>query len=467
MTTAGTSASATLAHWARELTLDDVPASVRAAAARHLLDGLGTTLSAARRGLGQPAVTVARSLGGPPEASILGTTDRLSAPAAALANGVQLHALDFDDTHAVGLVHATAGVLPALVAAGQQHGADGAAVLLTAVAGYEAVCRITAASPHGFHARGLHATHIGAVLSSALITGLLAGDDTDVIVNALGIAGSAAGGLLEFLNSGSSTKQLHPGTAAMNGIIAARLAAAGATGPASVLEGDKGLYAALSARPADIASITEGLGSRWETTAIGIKPYPACQLMHNALEAATQVLPKLGNPSDVTRIVAEIHPDSVPTVAEPRAMKLTPRSAYGAKFSVQWSLAALLIDGQITADTYAAESIARPEVRELATRVELTTITRAAYAADAPGRVDIELADGRHLVGEVAASRGTIHAPMTDADVTEKFLANCGPTPAARELANAVLGLATLPGLEPLVTLAATVVSVAKEQHPA
>ena len=147
-----------LAEWAvGDLT---VPDAVLRAAVRHLTDGLGAAVAGARAGSASPAVTVATGLGGGPEATILGTTTRVSAPAAALANGTLVHALDFDDTHAGGLVHATAVVLPAAFAVGEQVGAAGWQILEAAVVGYEVACRVAAAAPHAFHAGGLHATMV-------------------------------------------------------------------------------------------------------------------------------------------------------------------------------------------------------------------------------------------------------------------------------------------------------------------
>ncbi len=447
-----------LAAWAHDLALDQVPDGVRRAACLHLLDGLGTALAAALARAAEPAVQVAAGLGGPPEATILGTGTRVSAPAAALANGTLLHALDFDDTHPGGLVHATAAVLPAALAVGEQAGASGAEVLRTAIAGYEAVCRIAAAAPHGFHARGIHATSACGVFSAALIAALLARSPVPVITDALGMAGSAAGGLLEFLSTGASTKQLHPGMAAHSGILAARLAAAGATGPASVLEGGKGLYAALSARPASLARVLDGLGQRWETAAVGIKPYPACQLLHATLDAVGRVLAQVPDPGEVVSVVACVHPDSAAIVCEPWPAKLRPRTAYDAKFSLPWSVAALLADRAVGLSTYSAESIARPQVAELASRVRAVRTAGDGPAADAAGRVDIVLTDGRTVTGEVPGSRGTAAEPMTDADVIAKFTANCGGSPVAAELAGAVLGLAALPSLRCVPDLARRVI---------
>ena len=310
----GVTVAQSLAAWGLALRPSDVPADARHAAARHLLDGVGLAVVAHVSGAAEPSLRVARSLEGPPEARILGGSEFISAPAAAMADGALVHALDFDDTHAGGLVHATAVVLPAAFTVGQHTGASGADVLTAAVFGYEVVCRIAMASPHGFHARGLHATQVAGVFSSAAVMAKLGGCDLDTTVNALGIAGSSAGGLLEFLTTGASTKQLHPGMASLNGQLAVRFAACGATGPETVLEGPHGVFAALSARPADIAGITAELGSRWEVKRIGIKPYPSCQLMHVSLDATRQVLARIPSPDAVRGIVADVHPDSAATL---------------------------------------------------------------------------------------------------------------------------------------------------------
>jgi 2-methylcitrate dehydratase PrpD len=442
-----------LAEWVAGLRLDDVPPAVRHAACRHLLDGLGTALAAARRRAAEPAVAVATGLGGPPEATVLGSGTRISAPAAALANGTLVHALDFDDTHAVGLVHATAAVLPAALAVGEQVGASGEEVLTAAVAGYEVVCRLAAAAPHAFHARGLHATSVCGVLAAAAVTGRLSGLDTDRLTDALGIAGSSAGGLLEFLHTGAATKQLHPGLAGSAGILAARLAAAGATGPDTVLEGGYGLYAALAGRPdADAASVLDGLGERWETTCITVKPYPACQLLHAALDAARR-LPR----RDPVAVVADLHPDAVPIVAEPRAAKLRPRTPYEAKFSLPWSVAAMLVDGRVGLDTYAPDRLHRSELAALAERVTVRVVPAPGPAADAPGRVAAALRDGSEVVGEVPCSSGGPASPLSDGDLVAKAVTNVGgASPAADDLVHATLDLADQADLGALLAAATT-----------
>ncbi len=428
----------------------EVPAAVDAAARRHLLDGFGAAVAGHRSGAVDAVLEVASGLGGPPEAAPLGSQERIGAPAAALATGALVHALDFDDTHAGGLVHATAVVLPAVLAVGQQVGATGRQALDAAVVGYETVCRIAAAAPHGFHNRGLHATMVAGVFSSALVTSRLTGQDAATATDALGIAGSQAGGLLAFLGTGASTKQLHPGLASHAGILAARLAAAGASGPETVLDGPHGLYDALSGVPADPASVVERLGERWETTRIGIKPYPACQLMHVTLDAVREVAAREGfDAADVVSVVADVHPDSAPTVCPPDRDLAHPHSPYAAKFSLPWSTAAMLLDGTVGLATYEPASLARSEVADLAARVAWNVTAPTGHAADAPGRVVVRLSDGREVIGSVTGSAGTTAHPLTDAQLLEKFFGNAGPE--GRAVADPVEHLADEPGLDELV----------------
>ncbi|GAA3617447.1 hypothetical protein GCM10022419_123610 [Nonomuraea rosea] len=462
-----TTAAAVLAGWALGLSLDAVPARARQAAIRHLTDGFGCAVAAPPHG--SPAVAVALELGGPPQATIIGTRARVGAPAAALANGALVHALDFDDTHAGGLVHATAPVLPVAFAVGEETGASGAEVLVAALIGYEVICRLGAAAPHGFHARGLHATSVCGVLAAALVAARLYGLGPRQAVHALGIAGSQAGGLLEFLSTGADTKRLHPGLAAHAGILAARLARAGATGPDTVLEGEHGLYGALLGRPG--VRPAGRLGEVWEVTRITVKPYPACQLLHAALDAARNAMtpprdahdlrdlrdgrgargpgdardlrdPRdphglhdlhglrdlrdgrgargIGDAGDIEQVVAEVHPDAAAIVCGPG--KERPRTPYEAKFSLPWSVAAMLLDGAVDVRTY--ERVDRPEVTALAGRIAHEVVAFPGAAADQPGRLRVRFADGTRVVGQVPRSAGGPDDPAAGELVRRKALAN-------------------------------------------
>ncbi|GIE34284.1 2-methylcitrate dehydratase [Actinoplanes italicus] len=401
-----------LARWAAGLAWPALPPAVIGAAREHLIDAAGCAVAGIRRGAAEPALTVARGLGGPPEARLF-TGERVGAVAAAFGNAVAVHALDFDDTHAGGLVHASAVNVPVALAVGEQTGARGSDVITAVVAGLEVTCRLGAAAPHGFHARGLHATSMCGVIGAAVTAGKLLGLDETRLAHAIGIAASGASGLLEFLHSPASTKQLHPGTAAANGILAARLAAAGATGPAGAVDGEYGLFRTMTGRAPDRDALLGALGLRWETTRIGIKPYPACQLTHASIDAAGEFT---GSPPSALTVT--LHPDAVPIVGGPE--KRHPRSAYEAKFSVYWCVAAMVIDGWVDLDTF--DNLDRPDVLSLASRITVVTGAADSVAADAPGIVAgddriarVERSSGGGARTKAAANLGPHAGALIDA----------------------------------------------------
>jgi 2-methylcitrate dehydratase PrpD len=441
-------AAETFADWALSLRLAGVPDDVTHAASRHLLDGLGCAVAAARLGAAPYATALASSERG--GATVIGLGHRVPAHTAALANGILMHALDYDDTHTEALVHATAAVFPAAFAVGEQVDASGEEVLAACIAGYETVLRLGAAVTHGFHARGFHATSVCGVFAAALAAAKLMGLSVDQTTNALGIAGSAAAGSLEFLSTGAATKQLHPGLASMNGIVAARLAAAGAEGPASIFEGDYGLFRSYVGASVAAQDLTEGLGTRWETTRITIKPYPACQLSHASLDALSVLRGQLDDPGEVTEIRAALPSASLPIVCEPAEGKRRPRTPYEGKFSLQYSLASLFVDGSLGLDSFSPAALERPDVLAVADRVTFTERPFDGAPADAPGVVDVVLTGGALRGFRVERSRGGPDWPLSDEEVVAKFLANFGSDRAA-SVTDRMLHLSREPAIGPLL----------------
>jgi 2-methylcitrate dehydratase PrpD len=443
----GPPAASRFVEWAWSLRTDAVPAAVREAAACHALDTVGTVLAAARLGEGAASVTVASGFPDSLGATVLGSTQKVATPFAALANGTLAHALDYDDTHAGALVHPSAVVLPVALAVAEERHLGGARVLTATVAGIELMTRLGAAVPHGFHRRGLHATSVCGVFAAALVASMLLELTEEQAVSALGIAGSQAAGSLEFLHTGSDTKTLHPGLAALSGIIAARLAEAGAQGPASVFEGENGFFRSYTGEGVTAGDLVEGLGSRWETLAVGIKAYPVCQLLHASLDALRSLgtddaALSLAPLSDRVRTVRFTVPeDAVPIVCEPAGDKRRPRTPYEAKFSLPWCAGVLLVDGRIDLDSFLPDRLGRQDVAALADAVSYVATRPGVPAADAPGQLEVHLVDGTVLRGSVERARGTAANPLTAQDVVEKFVANTGRRPGAAATAELILGL--------------------------
>ncbi len=437
-----------------------IPDEVADRAVLHLLDGVGCGLAAHGLGEGAEARTVVAAQGGAPHADVIGLPERLPAPAAALANGTMVHALDFDDTHPVSICHITTVVAPAAFAMAQAHGRSGAELVAAYVAGCEAVARIGAAAPGAFHLRGFHATGVCGVFGAALAAARLAGLDPGRTAQALGIAASFAPGILEFLGDGSTTKRLHAGGAAQAGVLAALLAAAGATGPPTAIEGRFGVFQThlgIDATEA-LAEAAADLGERWETMAMAIKPYPACHFMHGCLEATEFLMAEHGiTAADVRSIHVRVAEPGVGLILEPAATKPTPSTPYDAKFSLPFSIAALLTRGSIDVTTYTEASLGDPAVEALA-RLVTYEATPLGEVPDAfGGEVVLGLAGGS-VAHSVPIPRGSAGRRMDEAAVTAKFLANAGlvlGAEGAERRCGEILGLRDRPGVGGLLTSSA------------
>jgi 2-methylcitrate dehydratase PrpD len=350
--------------------------------------------------------------------------------------------------------------VPAVLAAGEAAGRSGLEALVAAVAASEIVARLGMAATGTFHGRGFHPTSVCGVFGAAAAAARLEGADVRGTVNALGIAGSLAGGLFEYLADGSATKPIHAGAAAESGIQAARLAARGATGPASVLEGRYGLYAAFAdLHGVDLEAALADLGERWETPRIAFKPYPACHFIHAPLDAVAALVREHGlRSADVREIVVHVPAPGVPLVCEPLAEKRAPRTPYDAKFSLPFAIGALFADGEVGVATYSAAKLADRSVIEVAAKVRHEPRDFPTFPRSFPGAARIVLADGRTVEATVDAQRGGAESPMTPAEVAAKFRANAAlalPEAAVARLEDAVLGLDGARTLAPVAAILA------------
>lgn len=413
------------------------PSEVVDKVATHLLDLLGVALAASRQDFAPSVRVVAAALGGPEEATGIGVASRLAAPNAALLNGTLAHGVDYDDTHLRSIVHPSATVTPAALAVAEETGAGGQALAAAIAVGLETAVRIGLAAEGEFHDRGLHATPIAGVFGATLAAGMLYRLPEDRLVSALGLAASMAGGLLEFLTDGTSAKRLHGGWAAHGGVMAARLAGAGLSGPAGGLDGRFGLLPVLFGDDADPARIVSDLGRRWEMLDIALKPYPCCHFIHAFLDVASELRLGLGvaagEPAsdDVLDRIASVEcgvvPLTLPVICEPRETKLRPQTPYDAQFSLPFSIALLLAHGRLTLDEYDADSIRDERIGALAARVHVVPEPRDEFPARFPGRLRLTLTDGRCFEGDRSENRGGPGAHLSWDEVVAKFRVGAEP----------------------------------------
>ncbi|MFW6289813.1 MAG: MmgE/PrpD family protein, partial [Mariniphaga sp.] len=283
-----------LSDFVSNLRFDQVPETTVEKARMCMLDYLGAVYAGVQTREASLARGFAGKLGGNPQATVAGTGGgKSSSPLAALVNAVTCHALELDDAHryATGL-HPGATIIPAAMAAGEHLSCTAERIWLAIIAGYEVAGRVGRAINPSHRYRGFHSTGTVACLGAAAAGAKLLGLDTKKTAWAIGISGSLAGGIFEFLAEGSMNKLLHAGNAASSGITAALLANDGFTGPTTVIEGKEGFCRAFSDEY-DISKITRGIGGDYEIDATYFKPHASCGQSFGAIDAVLELRPDI------------------------------------------------------------------------------------------------------------------------------------------------------------------------------
>jgi len=400
----------TLARFLATARPEDVPPVIRHEAKRALLNWLGCAIGSARHETIECAVAALQPFFGPPQAAILGRSERADILNAALVNGTSSHVLDFDDTHARA-IHPSAPVLPALLAFAEWRPTTGADLLHAFILGVEAEERVGLSVFPEHYAIGWHITGTAGVFGAAAAAGRLLGLDEKRMCHALGIAATQSAGLREMF--GSMCKPLHPGNAARNGLAAALLAARGFTSSEQSIEAPRGFGHVLSTK-FDPAVITEGLGAHWELANNMYKPFACGLVVHAVIDGCI----------DLAR-THDLKPDAIASVAlrvNPLVLELTgkrePRSGLEGKFSVFHAAAAALVHRAAGEAQFSDACVLAPEVGALRGRVS-ATVDSTVRKTEA--HVALRLADGRVLEKHVEHALGTLERPMSDADLEAKF----------------------------------------------
>lgn len=440
-----------VAQW-RDLPFAAIPAAVREAARLHLLDAIGVGLAAAATSAGEPYLKAAPALngnGGP--ATVFGSSAGYSAAAAALANGGMIHALEYDDTHAKSIVHGSSVLASTALAAAEGADASGEELLTAYVKGWEVLIRMGLAAPGQFQAQGFQITSVGGCLAAALVAADLMRLDAKQSVDALGIALSQASGVFEFLTNGSTVKSLHAGWAAHGGVVAATLAGAGLTGPATAFEGQFGLFRRFAAdrEAADRFAIEiASLGQTWHLPQAAFKFYPCCHYIHPFVEALEIAL-KQAEGLAVDTILCEVPPGEALLISEPWERKLAPQTGHEARYSLPIALAARLVDGAVTPTSFAEAP--GPAVLARARSITAQPMSDAHFPDRFEARLHVRFTN--ELTAQVYVDDvfgGARRPPPRDA-VLAKFRANAGVIGRAddvQSLETAILAIEQQPAAE-------------------
>jgi 2-methylcitrate dehydratase PrpD len=394
----------------------DLPPDVITMAKVAIMDWLGSVLGGSLEPPAQMIANVVRSEGGSPQATLIGFNEKSSVSRAALVNGSACHILELDDLHKSSIMHPAAPIISAAVAMAEKEGSTGEELITSVVAGFEVGIRIaesmTPSHYYYWHTTGTCGT-FGATIAAAKIA-KLTGEE---IVDALGSAGSQAAGLWEFLRDGAMTKHIHPGKAAMNGILAVLLAKEGFTGAKRILEGEKGYIRATSTK-FDLDKVTFGLGEEYRILGNSYKLYPSCRHTHGGVDLALQLVEEGLDPADVAKVVVRTYSIAVDLVSN-----ATPTTPYEAKFSLPFCMASALLNQKLVLSSFAPERIDDPPTRELMGlfHVEADPSIDNLYPTKWPSEVEVTLKSGKHLRSRTDFPKGDPENPPTAEELNQKF----------------------------------------------
>ncbi len=433
-----------------------LPGPILESTTEHVLDTVGICLAASELDTSAAIRAFAVSQGGRPESRAFGVDHPLPAPLAALVNGTLAHSLDFDDTHLPSVLHPSATIVPACLAAAEAGGADGRQFLAATAAGVEVCVRLGMAGYNPdernstYFDRGQHATSICGAIGAAGAAAALLGCDEMEIAHAMAIAVSMAGGVIEANRSGGSVKRLHCGWAAQSALSAALLAQRGFTGPATALEGRFGFFTAFLTGAYVPEEVTEGLGEHWVMPVVHFKPYPANHFTHAGIDAALALRARGVRVEDIESMTLGVAEPTIRTIGEPLETKRSPETGYQAQFSGPYTVVAGLLGGSglgVGLDDFTDELAQSPERRRHMAKVSVVADPECTdlFPNEFPAVLEVRLTDGRVERERIVANRGGPARPLALEELEVKFSDNAARVLDPPEIARvraAVLALA-------------------------
>ena len=428
----------------------EAPLAVLDAATVALLDTLGCALAGTREPVAQMAAAYVADLGAGARAAVWGHTFASSAADAAFVNGVAAHALDFDDTLATLRGHPSAAIFPVALAVGEQAGASGRDLLVAYALASEIAGKLGAAIGSGHYLRGWHSTATIGVFSATAAAGRLLGLDAAQLRNAWGIAAAQSAGLVR--NFGTMTKPFQAGHAARCAVLAASLAQRGFTADGQIFDQTNSFLDTYGADGLPLESLVKKLGKPWDIVEPGInfKRWPCCYCNHRAIGGLLDLLDEHAirlEEVDAVRI-------GFPPGSDEPLIYDAPSTGLEGKFSIQYAMAATLLDRKLTFDTFTDAAVNRPAAREMMKKVERYRVAVDGVYSGTVGYTDVEVVTARgRFSRRIDKGPGSPAWPMSPADHAEKFqdCASRALEPAAvRTLLNAASACASLASVKAL-----------------
>jgi 2-methylcitrate dehydratase PrpD len=413
-----------LVKFCGKVDVDRLPEEVVDRCKYLLLDFLGVAMRGQQMDSTHAMLEFAVAHGCAGHAAVIGTSLRLNPSYASLVNGAAAHSLELDDVVNEASLHPGTVIFPVVLALGSEVKASGKEILGAAIVGYETMVKIgKALNPALHYRRGFHPTGTCGAFGAAMAAAHLLHLDEPKMLNAVGIAGSQASGSMEFLTDGAWTKRFHAGWSAHNGIVAARLAEHGFTGPATAIEGKNGFLKAYSDQT-DALKVIGGLGEPFEVLRTSIKPHACCRYMQSPIDGVLQIVKAHRlRAEDITRIKIGLLSAGYGIVAAPRDLKVQVKTMVDAQFSMPYGAAIAAVKGRAFLEEFLEKNRGLPEVADLMLKVECINdpALDKFYPRRWPAWVKIEASGGAAYRAEVMYPKGDPENPLPWEEVIEKF----------------------------------------------
>ena len=353
---------------------------------------------------------------------VFSDTNRYVPSAAALINGTLAHSLDFDDTHAEASLHSSAPILAAAFAAAQMKNCSGQELITACVLGYEIQIRLGLAGGSSAHyQRGFHPTATCGVFGAAAAAGYIVGLNKEQFISAFGIALSQSSGSMQFLNDGSWTKRSHVGQAAQNGLNSAILAGEGFKGPKEAFEGKWG-YLNSFVSGGDLSKALEGLGEKYETLNLGVKPYPSCRYSHAAIDGLLALKKEVNfNVDELEGVDIGLSETALNIIGYPIEEKQNPENVVDGQFSMPFCAALVLKNGSFTWDDYKL-NLKNDDILNLCKRVNVSPNKQAEECCPKYMSANVKIkVSGKVYEKFIKIPKGDPENFMTDQEFEDKF----------------------------------------------
>ena len=417
-----------IADFALSMRLSNVPPDVIKHGRLLLTDTFGVAMSCQDMEHAAAVRKTVLSMGSAPQSTMWGTGEKVMLADAILYNAALIHGADYDDTHVGGIVHPSAAVVSTAISVGEMTGASGAQILEAIIAGWEIIIRLALAAKGRFHDAGFHGTGIVAPFAAACTAAKLMKDSRETLINALGICGSQAAALQEFLRDGSWVKKIHPGWAGHSAIYALSMARNGFTGPKKVFEGDFGMWMTHCGGTDGLAEAFSDLGEVWHIREITVKLYPVCHMTHSFIDCMIALIREEHfTAEDIESVECRIESRCYPIVCTPREVKTRPNTDYIMRFSLPYVVAMAAEKQRVSPWEIDLEYAGDPAICALMDKIQCVDDDSKRNPGYFPGYLTVTLKDGRRFVKDQRYEMGTAQNPLNLEAVNKKFMDNLEP----------------------------------------